>query len=368
MQLRNISIWSPTLSGGGAEKISKYLIDILISSGFTVSAYTHEQQPIVWLRQLVYYKMPSLHLTGCLFHAIRFISQSNSRVHFLNLNYINFAILLRVLSPRARIIVRCANTLSAELAMLSPLRSFLTYLFYWINFFVADFIVVQCKYMRKDLIQLYPLISSKIIVIYNPSMPSRGILSSFRLPLDALPKSPYILTAASWKPQKDFNTLLKAYSLYTKSHKNPLPLLVAGVDSNNQCFHELVQEYDCLSDLIIPLGYVNNLDLYINRASFCVLSSHYEGFSNFLVECISHLKLIAVSDCPGGNMELAKMYTGISFFQPKNWLELSSLLCVLSSSYNVISPLPALKSNEIEESFVRKAYLDLFSSQFLFFE
>lgn len=366
--MRNISIWSPALTGGGAEKISKYLINILISSGFTVSVYTYEQHPIVFVRKLVYFQMPSLHLTACLFYAIRYIFQSNSRVHFLNLNYINLAILLRVLSPRARIIVRCANTLSVELAMLSPFRRFLTYLAYWINFFVADFIVVQCKYMRNDLIQLYPLISSKIIVIYNPSVPSRGILTTFKLPLDALPESPYILTAASWKPQKDFNTLLKAYSYYTKTYKNPLPLFIAGVDKDNQFFHELMQKYNCLSNLVIPLGYIDNLDLYINRAAFCVLSSHYEGFSNFLVECISHLKLIAVSDCPGGNRELAKMYTGISFFQLKNWLDLSSLLCDLSSSHNASSPLPALKSNEIEESFVRKAYLDLFSSQFSFFK
>ena len=362
MQLRNISIWSPTRSGGGAEKISKYLIDILISSGFKVSVYTHEQQPLDLPPKLVFYQMPSVHFVGCLCNAIRYITLFNSKVHFLNLNYINFAILLRILSPQVRIIVRCANTISEEIAMLPPLRRFLTYLLYWINFFVSDSIIVQCQYMRKDLAKLYPFTSSKLIVIYNPSMPVKGTRSTFESPLNALSSSPYILTAASWKPQKDFRTLLKAYSFYTKIQKNPLPLLVAGVNINNPFFQDLVTKYKCDSTLVVPLGYIDNLDLYIQGSAFGVLSSHYEGFSNFLVECINYRKLIAATDCPGGNRELANMYTGISFFKPKNWLELSSLLSELSSSCNSSSPLPVLTSNVIEESFVRKSYLNLFSS------
>jgi len=363
--VRNISIWSPSLSGGGAEKISKYLIDILINSGFKVSVYTHERKSLDLPPQLVYYKMPSVHLIGCLFHAMRYIILFNSKVHFLNLNYINLAILFRLLSPQVKIIVRCANTISVEIATLPPLRRFLTYLLYWVNFFVSDSIIVQCQYMRKDISKLYPFASSKLIVIYNPSMPAKGVLSTVESPPSALSRSPYILTAASWKPQKDFDTLLKAYSFYTKKQKTPLPLLVAGVNEKNTCFHELVQKYKCDSNLVIPLGYIDNLDLYIMGSAFVVLSSHYEGFSNFLVECISYRKLIVATDCPGGSRELANMYTGISFFNPKKWLELSSLLSDISSSYNSSCTLPVLKSNEIEESFVRKLYLDLFSSQFL---
>lgn len=364
MQVRNISIWSPSLSGGGAEKISKYLIDILINSGFKVSVCTHDQQPLDLPPQLVFFKMPSVHLSGCLYNAIRYIIMFNSTVHFLNLNYINLAIFLRFLSPRVKIIVRCANTISVEIASLPPLRRFLTYLLYGVNFYASDSIIVQCQYMKKDISKLYPFASSKLIVIYNPSMLVKSVSSTVESPPSALSRSPYILTGASWKPQKDFHTLLKAYSFYTKMQKYPLPLLVAGVDDNNTFFLELVQKYKCDSNLVIPLGYVDNLDSYIKGSAFAVLSSHYEGFSNFLVECICYNKLIIATDCPGGNRELANMYTGISLFKPANWLELSSLFIDISSSYNLSTSLPMLKSNEVEESFVRNLYLDLFSSQF----
>ena len=168
MQVKNISIWSPSLSGGGAEKISKYLTTLRVKSGFEVSLFTHDKQPLDIPSQLKFFMMPSPHLSGCLYIYLIFLLKC--KVHFLNLNYINFSIFIRLFSPNSRIIVRCANTLSVEMALLSPLRRFLIYLLYGVNFLASDCIVVQCYYMKKDIIKLYPFLSSKLTVIYNPVM------------------------------------------------------------------------------------------------------------------------------------------------------------------------------------------------------
>ena len=233
------------------------------------------------------------------------------------------------------------------MALLSPLRRFLIYLLYGVNFLASDCIVVQCYYMKKDIIKLYPFLSSKLTVIYNPVMLVNSVVPTVESSSTELQRSPFILTGASWKPQKDFHTLLQAYSFYAKTNKNPLPLLVAGVDECNTHFYELIQKFKCDRRLIQPLGFVENLDQFIKGCAFSVLSSHYEGFSNFLVECICHRKLIIATDCPGGNRELASMYSGMSLFKPTNWLQFSSLLSEMTSSYNISDTLPELKSKRL---------------------
>ncbi|NJK27869.1 MAG: glycosyltransferase, partial [Coleofasciculaceae cyanobacterium SM2_3_26] len=101
--------------------------------------------------------------------------------------------------------------------------------------------------------------------------------------------------------QKDFATLIRAFSIVKKVRKSRLVIL--GTGPNKPRLEALIEELDLRDDVDLP-GFVENPFKYMARASVFVMSSAWEGFGNVLVEAMAVGTPVVSTDCRSGPSEI----------------------------------------------------------------
>lgn len=112
---------------------------------------------------------------------------------------------------------------------------------------------------------------------------------------------PLILAVGKLKPQKDFETLLRAFArLRTARQAN---LMILGEGEQRRPLTALVGKLGLGACIAMP-GFADNPYAWMARARLLVLSSRWEGFSNVLAEALAVGCPVASTDCPSGPAEL----------------------------------------------------------------
>lgn len=114
-------------------------------------------------------------------------------------------------------------------------------------------------------------------------------------------KVPVILGVGRLEPQKDFETLLRAFALARRDR--PLRLVILGEGSERRKLERLIDELE-LEDCVRVPGFSPNPYAWMRRASLFVLSSRWEGFPLVLLEAIAVGCPIISTDCPTGPAEI----------------------------------------------------------------
>lgn len=229
-----------------------------------------------------------------------------AKVFMLNLGYTNFAPLLRIRRPDSKIVLRIGGILSSEAGSRRPLARLRYLASANIACHAAHRIIVQGSYMRDDLLGLMPWAAPKIRVIYNFIEDELwNYAPQAQPPIDR----PYIFIAAGFRPVKAFDILIPAFA--ASPARASRKLVIAGVEPHNDALRALLRESVLGPDEVVCLGYKPHPYEWIAHADVCVLSSRYEGFSNFLLEAAALGKRIVATDCPGGNAEFAAFYGNV---------------------------------------------------------
>jgi glycosyltransferase involved in cell wall biosynthesis len=113
--------------------------------------------------------------------------------------------------------------------------------------------------------------------------------------------SPVILGIGRLHPQKDFITLLKAFSILRE--KQELRLVILGEGAERERLVELAKSLGVGADVSFP-GFVANPFSFLNKASVFVLSSQYEGMPNVLLQAMACGTPIVSTDCKSGPREV----------------------------------------------------------------
>jgi glycosyltransferase involved in cell wall biosynthesis len=112
---------------------------------------------------------------------------------------------------------------------------------------------------------------------------------------------PVILGVGRLEPQKDFATLLRAFS--TVHADRPCRLVILGEGGQRRELQALAAELGIAADLAMP-GFVTNPYAYLRHASLFAFSSRWEGFGNALVEALAVGTPVVSTDCPDGPSEI----------------------------------------------------------------
>ena len=192
------------------------------------------------------------------------------------------------------------SVIGAKSARMKEVPILMNYLFP-----LADKVIAVSKGVRDDVPQLAGLPESRVMTIYNPIFQPSLLEQASTDPghpwLAEVDRIPVNLGVGKLRPQKDFETLIKAFALLTQ--RRPARLIILGegeeLDRLNACARELGVSYA----VDLP-GYVLNPYAYLSQASIFVLSSAWEGLGNVIVEALACGCPVVSTDCPSGPREI----------------------------------------------------------------
>jgi len=170
----------------------------------------------------------------------------------------------------------------------------------------ADAVVGVSAGVADDLVQNVGLPDRLVRVVYNPSI-TPELRQKMRVPLDdpwfEPGEPPVVLAVGRLMKQKDFPTLLNAFSHLRR--RRQARLLVLGEGSERRKLESQVAELGLEEDVRFP-GFVENPYPYMASSSVFVLSSLWEGLPTVLTEALYAGPPIVSTDCPSGPREILK--------------------------------------------------------------
>lgn len=160
----------------------------------------------------------------------------------------------------------------------------------------SEMVISLTESMRNEIIKYWGVKEDRVALIPN------GVVVPTRIHR-AMGYSaiPIILNVGRLRPQKDHETLLRAFAIVRR--ERPCCLVVAGDGNERERLKSIICELGIKSDVQL-LGQVDDVSPLYRKASLTVLSSRYEGFPNVLIESFSHGCPVVATDCPTGPSEI----------------------------------------------------------------
>ncbi len=168
----------------------------------------------------------------------------------------------------------------------------------------ADAIVSVSKGVSKDLGEALKLPDHQLHAVYNAvynSALEEQSLEDMQHVWFNNKEIPVIIAVGKLKPQKDFETLIKAFAqVRTKINAR---LIILGEGPMLSSLNLLVEKLNITDDVIFE-GFVQNPFKYMRNADLFVLSSKYEGLPGVLVQALACGCPVVSTDCPSGPREI----------------------------------------------------------------
>jgi len=168
----------------------------------------------------------------------------------------------------------------------------------------ATYIVAVSEGAAVDLARTAHIPLGRVSVIHNPAVHPALYELAARLPAHpwfAGGHPPVILAVGRLTPQKDYPTLLRAFSLLRA--KGLIHLVILGEGKQRAELEMLAVHLGISSDVDLP-GFDINPYRYMARCNVFVLSSAWEGFSIVLAEALACGAQIIATDCFSGPAEI----------------------------------------------------------------
>ncbi|MBX7495805.1 glycosyltransferase family 4 protein [Qipengyuania sp. 6B39] len=155
----------------------------------------------------------------------------------------------------------------------------------------ADAIVCQTEAVRR----CFPAsVQDRLAVIYNP-------IEAFARDPDAA-QSRTICAVGRLTPQKDFQTLIRAFAMIAPKHEG-WSLQIWGSGELRQKLQDLIEALAMQDQITLP-GNTSMPGEWARSAAFFVMSSRYEGFGNALAEAVASGMPVISTDCDFGPAEI----------------------------------------------------------------
>lgn len=296
------------LRGGGAERVAVNLIQEMVRQGISVDLILNQVEgsflDLVPDAVRVVDLQASRTVAG-LPKLISYLRNSRPRNLITGLHYNSeVALLANIFSGElTRVLVIEHNMLSINSQGCRSTDRWATSLAHWL-YPRADRVIAVSHGVAADLSEVTQLPINNIEVIYNPIITpelTRQAAAPVDHPWFQPGQPPIIVGIGRLVDQKDFSTLLRAFSVLRQQRECHLVLLGEG------------RLYDTLSNLAVALqiqdqvdflGFTENPYRYLAKASLFVLSSAWEGFANVVAEAIALQVPVVSTDCPSGPREI----------------------------------------------------------------
>jgi glycosyltransferase involved in cell wall biosynthesis len=183
-----------------------------------------------------------------------------------------------------------SSTIYADNYLPSIIVFFLRFIIY--NF--ADGILTNSYGSRKSL-KLFLINKNKIKTIYNPYLLNIKKKPNYK-------KKNIILSIGRLVKQKNFETLIKGFSLFSKDYPN-YKLVILGDGPEKEKLKQLITNLNCDKKIILR-GWIKNTNKYFYNSKLFILTSLYEGLGNVFIDAVNHEVPCIYTNCKSGPNEI----------------------------------------------------------------
>ena len=281
---RRLIFFLPNLSGGGAERVMVNFANGLATVGHTVDIVLAGEGGVnsTFVSSMV--RVVELRASGCFASVIPFarhLRRSRPDVVISTLGHANVAAILarRLAGGKFKLIIREANRMKLpEYGVTLKQR-------------VSHF-SVKALYRYADAVLANPVVTDDF---------DQLAAEPLRDDWFADPQIPVVLGVGRLSPQKDFSTLIYAFSMVRKMRPARLVILGEGVERDQ--LTGLINKLG-LDQCVRLQGYVANPYPYMRRCGCFVLSSLHEGCPNALIQALLAGAKVISTDCRWGPYEV----------------------------------------------------------------
>jgi glycosyltransferase involved in cell wall biosynthesis len=359
-----IAIFLATSGHSGVDRIAKNLIPSLLNRGYRVDLLkvrNHGPEVADESSNFRVIDLKSSHVYSSISAVVSYLNSENPAVLFADKDRVNrTALLARFLSKRKpSLILSSGTTISIDLAnrgfMERNLQRFSMGHFYQ----YADNVIVTSQGVATDMSNYTGLDLKHINVVPCPVIHSSLLSQGQQVPDHPWFSEdiPIILGAGELASRKDFDTLIKAFSIIRK--KRQLRLVILGKGKQLENLKQLTIQLN-ISDDVYFAGFQDNPYQYMAHASVFAFSSRWEGLGFVIIEALAVGTQVVATRCPSGPEEI------LEHGKYGQLVDVGDFEAMADSILHALeNPLPkyvlheAVKKYEIEAS--TSAYLDAFN-------
>lgn len=304
-----LALFLPDLGGGGAERITLNLAEQLVSEGVEVDLVVARGRGD--LRSQVPANINLVDLNArryvtSILPFVRYLIRSKPDVVLSALPVANCIAVWSCFLARfpGRLVLGNHGAIQSGIAASSLLRKKILFsLMMWTYPRANNFIAVS-EGVADDIAATFNLSRNKIDVIYNPVI-TPGIRAKIQETVNhpwlQAGQPPVIVSVGRLTAQKDYPTLLRAFSELKQS--KDVRLIILGEGEDRGSLEALTRQLGIAGDTEMP-GFVANPLPYIKAARVFALSSRWEGLPTVLIEALACGTPIVSTDCPSGPSEV----------------------------------------------------------------
>ena len=309
MMGERVALFLPSLHGGGAERVAVKLVKGLLEEGVKVDlVLARAEGPyLAELPKEDGFRLFDLKVPRVLY-ALPGLSRYLRHEHPLALlSFMNHANIVAIWAKKwsrytGKLVVSERVFLSVNSQQTKGIKAKLIPYLVKKYYPAADRVVCVSMEVARDLKSL-GVPEEKFVVIYNPVI-SQELFEKAKEPLDHpwfADGVPVILGAGRLSPQKDFPTLLKAFSLVRRRRRARVVIL--GEGEERERLRQLSEELGVAREVDFP-GFDPNPYRWMKKAAVFVLSSRWEGLPGVLIEALALGTPVVATDCPSGPREI----------------------------------------------------------------
>lgn len=310
--MTRISLFCPSLRGGGAEKVVVNLANGLARRGCEVDVVlvrAHGSLRDDLTSQVTVHDLRCNRVASSLLPLKRYLEQYRPEVLISFMSHTNvISIWARMISRwRPCLIITEHNNMTAR-RRASRRKLSTSILYFLLGYFYpyADAVVAVSQGVANDLLRYVKIDQSRLHVIYNPVIDAE-VFKKAEEPVEhpwlVSKTAPVVLGVGRLTAQKDFATLLQAFALLRR--RIDAKLIILGEGEERESLVRLSRQLEIAEHVDMP-GFVKNPSAYMARADVFVLTSRWEGFANVLVEAMCLGTPVVSTDCPYGPSEILK--------------------------------------------------------------
>ena len=309
MKLDHVILYYPSMEKGGIEVNIRHLIKYLTNKGIKISLISNKintkglklnkkkfeliKTDTKFTKSILPYRfLTSLFSIKKLVQTIKNNKRQNTVVFSMQSSMVSILISKFY---KTKIVARnsedpISSTIYADNYITSIIVFFLRFIIY--NF--ADGILTNSYGSRKSL-KLFLINKNKIKTIYNP------YLLEIKKKLNYKKKN-IILSAGRLVKQKNFETLIRGFSIFSKDYPN-YKLIILGDGPEKEKLKQLIKNLNCNKKIILK-GWIKNTNRYFFTSKLFILTSLYEGLGNVFIDAVNHEVPCIYTNCKSGPNEI----------------------------------------------------------------